>query len=140
MILDHNEMIAYENMNQTVETLTNMTRDPNTYTVDQFADISRSVLDLIAALNNKLESEQRERAYANEDNNADLADLQKKYRAVRMELELERGRVKSLKAVIVNQAEHISHLTALNASAEHDRAVRMACDDEYLFGGDYNEL
>lgn len=60
MILDHNEMIAYENMSQTVETLTKMTRDPSTFTVDQFADISRSVLDLIAALNNKLDSEQRE--------------------------------------------------------------------------------
>lgn len=140
MILDHNEMIAYENMNQIVETLTKMTRDPNTFTVDQFADASRSVLDLIAALNNKLDSEQRERAYANEDCNAELADLQKKYRAVRMELELERGRVKSLKAVIVNQAEQISQLTALNVSVERDRAVQMACDDEYLFGGDYNEL
>lgn len=139
--MDHTEMIAYENMNQTVETLTKMTRDPNTYTVDQFADISRSVLDLIAALNSKIESEKREREYANDDNDEAIADLQKKYRAVRMELELERGRVKSLKATVVNQAEHITHLTALNISAEHTRAVVMAQDDIHLFDEEgYNEL
>jgi len=139
--MDHTEMIAYENMSEIVETLTNMTRNPNTCTVDQFADISRSALDLIAALNSKIESEKRESAYANYDNDAALADLQKKYRAVRMELELERGRVKSLKATIVNQAEHISHLMALNVSAERDRAVQMACDDIHLFDEEnYNEL
>lgn len=138
---DHTEMIAYENMNQTVETLTKMTRDPNTYTVDQFAAISRSVLDLIAALNSKIESEKREREYANNDNDEAIADLQKKYRAVRMELELERGRVKSLKATIVNQAEYITHLSALNVSAEHERAVRMAREDAFLFDEEnYNEL
>lgn len=138
---DHTEMIAYENMNQTVETLTKMTRDPNTYTVDQFADISRSVLDLIAALNSKIEHERQLREFANDDSNAELEDLQKKYRAVRMELELERGRVKSLKATVVNQAEHITHLSALNISAEHDRAVRMAREDAFLFDEEnYNEL
>lgn len=138
--MDHTETIAYNSQEEIVKSLTVMAREPNEFTIEDFADATRSALDLIAALNNRIDSESRERAFANEDNDAEIADLRKKYRALRMELELERGRVKSLKAVIVNQAEHISHLTALNVSAEHDRAVRMACDDEYLFGGDYNEL
>lgn len=137
---DHTETIAYDSQEELVKSLTVMAREPNEFTIEDFADATRSALDLIAALNNRIDSEVRNRQFANEDSNADLADLQKKYRAARMELELERGRVKSLKAVIVNQAEHISHLTAINVSAERDRAVRMACDDEHLFGGDYNEL
>lgn len=131
---DHTEMIAYENMNQTVETLTKMTRDPNTFTVDQFADISRSVLDLIAALNSKIEHERQLREFANDDSDAEIADLQKKYRAVRMELELERGRVKSLKATIVNQAEHITHLSAMNIADQNDRVISTARDDNNFFG------
>ena len=138
--MDHTETIAYNSQEEIVKSLTVMAREPNEFTIEDFADATRSALDLIAALNNRIDSEVRNHQFANEDSNADLADLQKKYRAVRMELELERGRVKSLKAVIVNQAEHISHLTAINVSAERDRAVRMACDDEHLFGGDYNEL
>jgi hypothetical protein len=66
----------------------------------------------------------------------DLAQLRKDYAGLLMELELERGRVKSLKATVVNQAEHITHLTALNISAEHDRAIHAARDNEYNNEGD----
>jgi hypothetical protein len=139
--MDHTETIAYDSQEEIVKSLTVMAREPNEFTIEDFADATRSALDLIAALNNRIDSEARARAFANEDNDAEIADLRKKYRAVRMELELERGRVKSLKATIVNQAEHISHLMALNVSAERDRAIEMAQDDIHLFDEDgYIEL
>lgn len=139
--MDHTETIAYDSQEEIVKSLTVMAREPNEFTIEDFADATRSALDLIAALNNRIDSEARARAFANEDNDAEIADLRKKYRAVRMELELERGRVKSLKATVVNQAEHITHLMALNVSAERDRAIGMAQDDIHLFDEDgYNEL
>ena len=139
--MDHTETIAYNSQEEIVKSLTVMAREPNEFTIEDFADATRSALDLIAALNNRIDSESRERAFANEDNDAEIADLRKKYRAVRMELELERGRVKSLKATVVNQAEHITHLMALNVSAERDRAIGMAQDDIHLFDEDgYIEL
>jgi hypothetical protein len=139
--MDHTETIAYNSQEEIVKSLTVMAREPNEFTIEDFADATRSALDLIAALNNRIDSESRERAFANEDNDAEIEDLRKKYRAVRMELELERGRVKSLKATVVNQAEHITHLMALNVSAERDRAIGMAQDDIHLFDEDgYIEL
>lgn len=139
--MDHTETIAYDSQEEIVKSLTVMAREPNEFTIEDFADATRSALDLIAALNNRIDSEARARAFANEDNDAEIADLRKKYRAVRMELELERGRVKSLKATVVNQAEHITHLMALNVSAERDRAIGMAQDDIHLFDEDgYIEL
>jgi hypothetical protein len=139
--MDHTETIAYDSQEEIVKSLTVMAREPNEFTIEDFADATRSALDLIAALNNRIDSEARARAFANEDNDAEIEDLRKKYRAVRMELELERGRVKSLKATVVNQAEHITHLMALNVSAERDRAIGMAQDDIHLFDEDgYIEL
>ena len=139
--MDHTETIAYDSQEEIVKSLTVMAREPNEFTIEDFADATRSALDLIAALNNRIDSEARSRAFAKDDSDAELEDLQKRYRAVRMELELERGRVKSLKATIVNQAEHITHLSAINISAEHDRAVRMAREDAFLFDEEgYNEL
>lgn len=67
----------------------------------------------------------------------DLADVSKDYRGVRMELELERGRVKSLKATVVNQAEQITHLSALNVADQHDHAVSVARDDNNFFEDSY---
>lgn len=139
--MDHTEMIAYDSQEEIVKSLTVMVREPNEFTIEDFADASRSALDLIAALNNRIDSEVRTRQFANDDNDAEMEDLRKKYRALRMELELERGRVKSLKATVVNQAEYITHLSALNISAEHDRAIGMAQDDIHLFDEEgYNEL
>lgn len=66
----------------------------------------------------------------------DLADVSKNRRGIKMELELERGRVKSLKATVVNQAEHIAHLDAMLRSADHDRVIMMAQDDTSFFEDD----
>jgi uncharacterized protein (UPF0335 family) len=68
----------------------------------------------------------------------DLADVSKDYRGVRMELELERGRVKSLKATVVNQAEQITHLSALNVADQHDHAVLVARDNNNFFEDSYD--
>jgi regulator of replication initiation timing len=70
----------------------------------------------------------------------DLADVSKDYRGVRMELELERGRVKSLKATVVNQAEQIAHLSALNTADHNDRVISSARDDNNFFEDDFIEL
>jgi len=67
----------------------------------------------------------------------DLEDVRKDRRGLRMELELERGRVKSLKATVVNQAEHIAHLSAMNIADQNERVISTARDDNNSFEGDF---
>jgi len=67
----------------------------------------------------------------------DLEDVRKDRRGLKMELELERGRVKSLKATVVNQAEHIAHLSAMNIADQNERVISTARDDNNFFEDDF---
>ena len=67
----------------------------------------------------------------------DLEDVRKDRRGLRMELELERGRVKSLKTTVVNQAEHIAHLSAMNIADQNERVISSARDDNNFFEDDF---
>jgi len=92
--------------------------EPTMSTLEQIAELEQEIRDL----------------------KQDLADVRRDYRGVRMELEIERGRVKTLKATIVNQAEQIAHLSALNAADHNDRVISSARDDNNSFEDDFIEL
>ena len=88
--------------------------EPTLSTLEQIAELEQEIRDL----------------------KQDLADVRRDYRGIRMELELERGRVKSLKATVVNQAEHITHLSAMNIADQNDRVISVARDDNNFFEDD----
>lgn len=88
--------------------------EPTMSTLEQIAELEQEIRDL----------------------KQDLEDVRKDRRGIRMELELERGRVKSLKATIVSQAEHIAHLSAMNIADQNDRVISTARDDNNFFMDD----
>lgn len=89
--------------------------EPTMSTLEQIAELEQEIRDL----------------------KQDLEDVRKDRRGLRMELELERGRVNSLKATVVNQAEHIAHLSAMNIADQNDRVISTARDDNNFFEDDF---
>ena len=130
---DHTETIAYSRTDQIRDNLARMARDPDWYTQYQFAAETRSAIDLIDALNNRVADLEKMLKFHQENPNDAMDDLQRvndglnrEVRGLVMELELEEEKNKSLRATVVNQAEHICHLMSVSRSCDEVRQIRNA--------------
>ena len=130
---DHTETIAYSRADVIRDNLAKMVRDPNNHTIEQFATETRSAIDLIDALNNRVADLEKMVKFHQENPNDAMDDLQRvndglnrEIRGLVMELELEEAKNKSLRATVVNQAEHICHLMSVSRSCDEVRQIRDA--------------
>ena len=130
---DHTETIAYSRADQIRDNLAKMARDPDWYTPYQFAAETRVAVDLIDALNNRIADLEKMLKFHQENPNDAMQDLQRvndglnrEVRGLVMELELEEEKNKSLRATVVNQAEHICHLMSVSRSCDEVRQIRNA--------------
>lgn len=142
---DHIEENAYGRADVIRDNLARMARDPQSYTVDQFATEARVACDLLDACENRI-LELEKMVKFHQENPADaiqkLEDendqLHRRIRGIAMELEIERDRIRSLKATVVNQAEHICALASVSRSADEVRQIQDARNgDGYYAIDDY---
>ena len=130
---DHTETIAYGRADVIRDNLVKMARDPDWYTLTQFAAETRVAVDLIDALNNRVADLEKMVKFHQENPNDAMDDLKRvndglnrEIRGLVMELELEEAKNKSLRATVVNQAEHICHLMSVSRSCDEIRQIRDA--------------
>jgi hypothetical protein len=130
---DHTETIAYSRADVIRDNLAKMARDPDWYTPYQFAAETRSAIDLIDALNNRVADLEKMLKFHQENPNDAMDDLQRvndglnrEVRGLVMELELEEEKNKNLRATVVSQAEHICHLMSVSRSCDEIRQIRDA--------------
>ena len=130
---DHTETIAYGRADVIRDNLVKMARDPDWYTLTQFAAETRVAVDLIDALNNRVADLEKMVKFHQENPNDAMQDLQRvndglnrEVRGLVMELELEEAKNKSLRATVVSQAEHICHLMSVSRSCDEVRQIRNA--------------
>lgn len=129
----HTEENAYGRADVIRDNLARMARDPQSYTVDQFATEARVACDLLDACENRI-AQLEKMVKFHQENPADAIQklelerdrAEREVRGLVMELEIERDRIKSLKATVVNQAEHICALASMSRSADQVRQIHDA--------------
>ena len=130
---DHTETIAYGRADVIRDNLVKMARDPDWYTLTQFATETRVAVDLIDALNNRVADLEKMVKFHQENPNDAMQDLQRvndglnrEVRGLVMELELEEEKNKSLRATVVSQAEQICHLMSVIRYCDEIRQILNA--------------